>query len=225
MKKLAIIFGVLIAGSPFVSCKKMKDDIKDLKNQVSDLEKKNDTLKTWNSALQAQLNGVINSLGSDEPITATTTFTDDDGKTRTVTGTYKFKSTDYYTQSMYNNNDGTYDIYIERFSDVRWKEGAWVYFTYNPTTKAVTNISGGHYWNDYDPYYDNVYYYGTYTGLTKSLTVESFDMTTGAISIKFACSGTSAYTTAISQYDSPNQGAPVATTFSFAGKLKVFNTK
>ncbi|OQP61144.1 hypothetical protein A3860_05345 [Niastella vici] len=211
MKKLAIIFGVLIAGSPFVSCKKMKDDIKDLQSK--------------NSALQEQLDGVVSSLGSNEPITATTTFTDDDGKTRTVTGVYKFKSSDHSTQSMTNNNDGTYDIYIERFSDVSWNEGAYTSFTYNPTSKAVTNVSGGHYWSDADSYYDNAYYYGTGTGLTIGVTVDSLNMTTGATSIKFAASGTAAYTNSVSYWYSPNQGAPEATTFSFAGKLKLFSTK
>lgn len=224
MKKLAIILSVLIAGSPFVSCKKMKDDIKDLKNQVSELEKQNDTLKNNNSNLQQQLNGVINSLGSNEPIAATTTFTDDAGATRTVTGVYKFKSNDYYTQKMVKNTDGTYDIYVERFSDVSWEEGAWVEFTYNPTTKVATNISGGQYWSDADPYYDNARYEGSYTGLTTSVTVNSFDATTGAISLKFAASGTAAYTNAVYYWYSPNQGAPVSTTFTFDGKLKLFTT-
>ncbi|HEX6426051.1 MAG TPA: bZIP transcription factor [Niastella sp.] len=222
MKKLVIIFGVLIAGSPFVSCKKLKDDIKDLQSQVNDLEKQNDTLKNHNSVLQEQLNGVVSSLGSNEPIAATTTFEDDNGVTRTISGVYKFKSTDYYTQKLVKNTDGTYEIYIERFGDLNWNEGAWVGFTYNPTTKAVTNISGGQYWSDADSYYDNARYSGTTTGLTMNVTIESLDVTTGATSLKFSASGTSAYTNAVSYWYVPNQGKPVSTTFSFAGKLKLF---
>lgn len=223
MKKLVLIFGVLIAGSPFVSCKKMKDNIRDLKNKVTDLTNQNDTLKKHNSNLQEQLNGVINSLGSDEPISATTTFVDNNGSTRTVKGFYKFKAIDYRTQKLVKNNDGTYDIYIERFSDVEWYEGAWVSFTYNPTTKAVSNISGGHYWDDGDSYYDNARYEGNYTGLTMSVTVDSINLTTGDISLKFSASGTAAYTNAVDWYYSPNQGKPVATNFAFAGKLKLFD--
>jgi hypothetical protein len=232
MKKLLIVFGVVIAGSPFVSCKKMKDDIRDLKSQVTDLKKQNDTLKyqadtlkNRNSALQEKLNGVINSLGSDEPITATTTFQDNNGATRTVTGVYKFKSSDYSTQRAVKNSNGTYYIYIERFSDVNWYEGAWAEFTYNPTTKAVTDIYGGHYWNDADPYYDNARYMSSYTGtgLTLNITVDNFNTTTGDFSMKFAASATGTYTNAVDYWYSPNKGKSVSTNFAFTGKLKLFD--
>jgi hypothetical protein len=203
----------------------LKDDINDLKSQVNDLKNQNDTLKTYNSTLQQQLKGVINSLGSDEPITATTTFTDNAGTTRTVTGVYKFKSADYSTQKAVNNGDGTYSIYVERFSDVSWYEGAWAQFTYNPTTKAVTSITGGQYWNDEDPYNDYAYYTSSYggTGLTLAITVDKFDTTTGDFSMKFAATGTAAYTSAISSGYSPNQGKPDATNFTFTGKLRIFS--
>lgn len=221
MKKLAIIIGVLIAGSPFVSCKKMKDDIKDLKNEISDLQKQNDTLKEKNSLLANQADLIGSVIGSNEPVIATTTFEDNSGATRTISAVYKWKSIDYYTQYMMDNKDGTYYIYIERFSDVGWNEGAWIDFTYNPTTKAVTNFATRHYWRDYDPYSNRARYYGgSYTGLTLNFTVESFDLTTGAISVKMAASGTSAYTSAYSSY-APNPGKPVSTTLSFTGKLKL----
>ena len=220
MKKLLFVFGVFVAGSSLVSCnKKLKDDINDLKSQVSDLKNQNDTLKNNNADLQ-------HSLGSDEPITATTTFTDNAGATRTVTGVYKFKSTDNNTQKAVKNSDGTYYIYIERFSDVSWDEGASAEFTYNPTTKAVTDIYAQHYWSDEDPYSDRARYMSSYagTGLTLTVTVDNFDPTTGNISMKFAAAGTAAYTSAVSSYYSPNQGKPVATNFAFKGKLKIFTT-
>lgn len=213
MKKLLIAIGIFAIGSSLVSCnKKLKDDISDLKSQVNDLKNQNDTLK--------------NILGSDEPISATTTFTDNAGATRTVSGVYKFKSSDYATQKAVKNSDGTYYIYIERFSDVSWYEGVRAEFTYNPTNKAVTDIYVTHYWDDEDPYYDRARYMSSYTGtgLTLNLTVDNFDTTTGAISMKFAAAGTAAYTSAISSSYSPNQGKPVATNFSFAGKLKIFTT-
>ena len=214
MKKLVIIFGVLIAGSPFVSCKKLKDDIKELQSQVNDLEKQNDTLKNHNSALQERLNGIASALGSDEPITATTTFEDDKAATRTITGTYRLKSGDWNTQYMYNNNDGTYEVYIERFSDIDWSSGASVSFTYNPTTKAITNIGGSHYWSDADSYEDRARYFSGYSGLTMNVTIDNINVTTGDISLKFSASGTSVYTNAVNSYYVPNQGKPVATNFN-----------
>jgi hypothetical protein len=219
MKKSLVILSLLVAGSTlFSSCnKKLKDDIKDLKQQV-------DELKKHNSELQEQVNGVENILGSNEPIIATTTFTDNNNTTRTVVGAYKFKAGNSSTQRMYDNGDGTYDIYIERFSDVEWYEGAWVAFTYNPTTKAVTNKRGGQYWNDEDPYYNNARYDENYitTGLTFSITVNSLNLATGEISLNFSASGTAEYTNAVVYYYVPNKGKPVSTTFSFTGKLKVF---
>jgi hypothetical protein len=200
MKKLFLIFGVLIAGSPFVSCKKMKDDIKDLQNQVNNLNRQ---------------------LGSDEPITATTTFEDNNGTTRTVTGTYYFKSTDYYSQRMIKNSDGTYNIRIERFEGADGTDGVGVQFTYNPTTKAVTKIEASHDWTDADPYQNHAEYSGTYTGLTMTVTVENLDLTTGAISVKFSATGTAAYTSVVTS--NPNPGKPCSTNFSFVGKLKAFD--
>jgi hypothetical protein len=208
MKKLVIIFGVLIAGSPFVSCKKLKDDIKDLQHK--------------NSQLQEQLNGVMNTLGSDEPISATTTFEDNNGKTRTVTGLYRLKSADYSTQKMVKNNDGTYEIYVERIGDISWNEGAWASFTYNPTSKAVTDVSGGQYWNDADSYYDNANYSNSYSGATINLTVDSLNIETGATSLKFSASATATYTNSAPYYYVPNQGKPVSTNLTFVGKLKLF---
>lgn len=199
MKKLFLIFGVLIAGSPFVSCKKMKDDIKDLKDQVNTLNRQ---------------------LGADEPITATTTFEDKSGATKTATGTYYFKSTDYYSQSMIKNSDGSYDVRIERYEGADGTDGVSLRFTYNPTTKAVTKISGSHDWTDADPYQNYAEYSGTYAGLTMNVTVESLDLTTGAISVKFSASGTAAYTAVVT--DNPNPGKPCSTNFSFVGKLKAF---
>ncbi|MGE5107339.1 MAG: hypothetical protein ACM3H8_07330 [Sphingobacteriales bacterium] len=206
MKTSTMILSALVAGTTlFSSCtKSLKNDIKDLKQDVADIQ---------------------GSLGSNEPITATTTFVDDSDVTRTVTGIYKFKSGNAATQSMTRNPDGTYAIYIERFSDVEWYEGAWASFTYNPTTKAVTNKIGGHYWDDQDPYYDRAKYDENFfnTGLTMDIKVNNIDVATGDISISFSASGTSAYTTGVSYTWSPNQGKAVSTNFTFTGKLTIFS--
>ena len=222
MKKLLLILGVAIAGSPFVSCKKMKDDIKDLKNQVTDLKKENDTLK-------GQLNGVEDLIVAD-PISATTTFQDSTGATRTVSGTYKLKGSDYSSSHIIKNYDGaSYDVYIERIGDFNWDNGAYIQFNYNPTTKAVKNVSGQHYWADYDPYWDYARYKPTSAsvpnvGLTVSLTVDSLNMTTGATSIKFAASGNGTWTNSSDGYNTPMHGKPVTTNLTFVGKLKLFAT-
>jgi hypothetical protein len=220
MKRSLIIFGVLMAGSGFfTSCnKKLKDDVKDLRQQV-------DSLKKHNSELQERVNDVENILGSNEPIEVSTTFKDDNDSTRKISSLYKFKSSNQATQTLNKNAEDNYDIYIERFSDVEWEEGAWVAFTYNPVTKAITNKRGGHYWDDQDPYYDNARYeegYGNAGDLTLDINVKSINVATGDISLTFSASGNAAYTNDVPYYYTPNQGKVMSTTFSFTGKLKLF---
>jgi hypothetical protein len=221
MKKSLIIFGILITGTTFfTSCNKnLKDDIKDLRQQV-------DSLKKHNSELQESVNGVKNLLGSNEPARATTTFKDDNDSTRTITGVFYFKGGNNDTQSMTRNEDGTYSIYIERFSDVWSEEGAWVAFTYNPATKAITDPRAGQYWDDQDPYYDNIRYDANYTttGLTLDINIKSINVATGDISLTYTAAGTADYTNAMPYYYVPNQGKSVSSTFEFAGKLKLFTT-
>lgn len=212
MKKTVFFLSTLIAGaSMFTSCNK------DLKDDIKDLQKKN-------SELQEKVDGIEAVLGANEPILAVTTFTDNDNVTRKVEGTYKFKASNRETSSMVKNEDGTYDIYIERFSDVEWYEGAWVAFTYNPTTKAVTHKRGGQYWDNADPFYDNARYdEDSYsTGLTLTITLNNIDVATGAISLNFTAAGTADYTNGVYYYYVPNQGKPVSTSFAFTGKLSVF---
>ncbi len=218
MKKttLIVISALMIVSGFLTSCnKKLKEDIKELDSQVSDLKTKNDQL-------QGQIDGVNSILGSNEPITATTSFVDDDGVTRTWTDTYKFKSGNNSTQSMEANGDGTFDIYIERFSDVDWIEGAWLEFTYNPTSGAVTNAEGGHYWDWNLPYNDRTYFESDYTGCTVNITLSNINTTTGAISLSFSGTLDDAYGATYSTSYVPNDDKGATTTFSFAGTLKVY---
>lgn len=220
MKRSFLVFSIFAAGSLFfTSCNKnLKDDVKSLKSQVEELKK-------HNSELQEKVTGFDDVLGTNEPIIATTTYTDDDNKTRTVKNESRFKASGANTHSLINNGDGTYDIYIERFSDVNWDGGAWVAFTYNPTTKELTDQRGGHYWDDADPYYDNIRYTRDYTsnGLTVAITLKSIDLNTGDIALAFSASATGEFTSANPYYYVPNAGAPVSTTFEFAGKLRPFS--
>lgn len=204
MKKSFIIFGILLVGATsLTSCtKKLKDDIRDLRSE---------------------LNEVKDILGSSEPITAVSTFKDDNDVTRTIKDTYRFKAGNNSTQRMTKNSEDNYEIYIERFSDVEWYEGAWIEFTYNPATKAITNKRGGQYWDNPDSYYDNTRFEGdNVAGLSIDINIKNIDVNTGDISLTFTASGDDAYTNSLPYYYSPNQGKSMTTTLDFAGKLKVF---
>jgi len=210
MKRSFVVFSTLIiAALSFSSCNKnLKDDIKDLQRE--------------NSEMKEKLNGIANALGTDEPIKVTTTFKDYDNVSRTITETYSFKSSGTSTQSMVKYPNGKYEIYIERFSDVYWNDGAWVAFTYDPATKAITEKRGGHYWDDYGNYRSDAYYNedNYNTGLTFNINIKSIDLTTGTISLDVAISGTEEYSSGTSSV--PNSSSAVSTSFSFDGKLRVY---
>jgi len=212
MKRPLIIFSALIAGTLlFSSCNKnLKDDIKDLKKQ--------------NSELQEKLNGIANAIGSDEPITSTTTFKDRDNVARTITGTFNFKSSGRSTQSLVKYPDGTYEVYIERYGSLDWEEGAWVAFRYNPTTKAITEKRGGQYWNDYGNYNNKARFDEAEfsTGLTFTINIKKLDLTTGVISLDVNIAGTDEYANGANEWNLPSKGKAVTTSFSFDGKLRVF---
>lgn len=219
MKKRVILFGMLMAGSlAFTSC------TKNLKDDVSDLRKKMDSLTKSNAELEGQVGGIEVILGANEPITAITTFTDNNNATQTVKDTYKFKASNYYTQYARANSDGSYNIYIERFSEMYWNEGALVKFTYNPTTKEITEKRVYHYWDDQDKYYDRAaygYWELNHSGVQINITVNSFNATSGEISLNVSASGNADYSAAIGS-DAPNPGKPYNTNFSFIGKVKIF---
>jgi hypothetical protein len=198
----------LIGATIFSSCnKKLKDDIESMEKQVADLKDQ-----------QNQTDAI---LGANEPMTASTKFTDDNGDEKIVTDIYKFKSSDNSTQGLYDNGNGTFTVYIERFSDVDWQEGAVIRFIYNPETKEITDKSVRHYWSLNGPYNDNAYYYDYQTGATINVTINSINISTGNISVNVTASGDEQYS--YDYYDQvPNEGSPVTTTLSFSGKLKAF---
>ncbi|MDF2191524.1 hypothetical protein [Paraflavitalea sp. CAU 1676] len=221
MKKPAIILGIIMSGSlAFTSC------TKDLKNDISDLKKEVDSLHSSNDSIAGRLNGIDIILGANEPIVATTTFTDNSNATRTIKSTYKFKAGNSSTQVARGYADGTYEIYIERFGDVEWDEGAAVRFRYNPTTKAITEKRVYHYWDNADAYQDRAYYgegYDTHEGLTINITVNNFNITTGEISLNVSASGNADYATAVYNWGyAPANGKAYNTAFTFAGKVKVW---
>lgn len=211
MKRTFVVFGTLmIAALSFTSCNKnLKDDIKDLKKQNSDM--------------QDQLDGVAKMLGADEATTVTTTFTYNNAL-RTIKQTMGFKSADYYSSAMIKNSDNTYDIQIERYLDIWGYEGMKLEFNYNPATKTISEREVQHYWRDHGGYNSSVRYYegNIDLGLTFNINIKSIDLTTGAISVDADINGTKEYSETVSSSSVPVRGTAVKTTFAFEGKLKVF---
>lgn len=205
MKRSNIVHVILGLGMLFFSSctKHLKDDLRQLQQQYDDLS---------------------HGLGSDEPITATTTFKDEKGTTISITDTYKFKAGNYQSQSMTKLTDGTYNIDIVRFGDVDGGEGLGFSFNYNPTTKAVTRQWANHYWSDAGNYYSNALYdVSRYTkGLSFDINLGKLDVATGEISVNVKIEATEEYSKIVPAYYVPVVGSPVSTSFSFTGKLRIF---
>lgn len=212
MKRSFVVFGTLmIAALSFTSCNKnLKDDIRDLKKQNSDLQEK--------------LDGVENLLGADEATTVTTTFSDVNNIERIVRQTMKFKSADYYSSSMIKNDNNTYDIEINRYGDIWGDDGVRIEFTYDPATKTLSNKDVQHYWDDYGNYNSNARYRENYynTGLSFNISIKSIDLATGAISLNAEISGTKEYSENVNESYVPVRGSAVKTSFAFEGKLRVY---
>ena len=212
MKKLSIIF--LAFPLLFSSCNKK------LKNDLNDLEKSVQEQKDLNAGLQNQVNNVNSLLGSNEPMIAITTFKDDNNVDRSVSNTYSFKAGNYSTQYMEDNGDGTYDVYIERFSDVEWHEGASIGFTYDPVTKAITAPYIQHYWDWNISGYNDRAYYNIYSLPlpTMTITINSIDISSGYIDLTAVAQAVDGYNNTV-----PNSATACTTSLAFKGKLAVMN--
>lgn len=198
MKRSFVLFCALMVGAlSFSSCNKsLKDDVKDLRNQ----------------------------LGFDEPITATTTFTDYKNESRTVTGVYKFKDGASGSNALIKNADGTYEIRIERSDAVHGDDGVSLYFVYNPTTQKITYKESNHYWEDFGTSNSYAYVYqneNAIAGLTFNVDIKSFDQEAGSISVEVKIEATKEYCQN-NPGNVPNRNSGFTTTYTFSGKLKKF---
>ena len=167
------------------------------------------------SDLEDRVGKIENALGTNEPFTvkfSTKNYDDVDVVDNT---TYLFKSGGD-SEYIGINPDGTMSIYIERFSDVEWNEGAWIDFDYDPTTKEITNERAGTYFYNRFEQYMNTRFYSSDTECAITVTVNKIDTSTGLVDVSVEAS-----TTANSGYNY-FETKPMTGTFKFRGKLPVF---
>ena len=165
--------------------------------------------------LEDRINVIENALGTNEPFTVKFATKDDNNVDIIDNATYLFKAGGD-SEYIGKYTDGTMEIYIERFSDVDWYEGAWIEFTYNSATKAVSEVqSGTYFYNKFDDYVNTSFRYYD-TNCTINLKVNQIDVTTGLVDVSVESS-----TTAASGYNK-YEGKSMTGTFKFRGKLPVF---
>lgn len=220
MKNSVNIARILIAGSlAFTSC------TKDLKNDISNLKKNAAAQHSKIDSIAERMDNIDIILGANEPITVTTTFADDNNSTRTIKGTYSFKSSNNVTQFARAQEDGSYLIHVERYLGIYSEERVSVLFRYDPASKEITQKEVVHEWDDADSYFDNASYgdyYANHEGLSINISVNNFNTTTGEISLAVAASGNADYATLMHYYNRSPNNTPYSTSFSFTGKVKIF---
>lgn len=211
---LSIFIGCLIS---FSSCNKnLKDDLADVQRRIDSLDK-------INADLRKKLAEWGKLTGSNEPIIFNTTFEDNNGGKRQIKGMYNLKGNAGSFNAMRSTEDGKIYVKISRVGNSEVLEQIELAFFYDPESKSVSNIGCAHYWNDFDPYRNRIYYnpYLVDNGLTQELKIQKFDLQTGEIVLSYVAHADGYYTGAagMSEYV-PNPGRPVSTEFSFSGKLE-----
>jgi hypothetical protein len=166
--------------------------------------------------LEDRLDKVENALGTNEPL-------DIDFQTKNLEdldiskkASFLFKSKGY-NEYIEDNQDGTYDVYIERYYDVFGNEGAWIFFEYNLSTKEITNKQARVYFYDrFGRYINPIFSDDAASGNTLTLDVKSINVETGVVDVNVTAS------TIETSTNNEYSGKPMNCTFSFKGKLDVF---
>lgn len=193
LKLRPILFLILPLMVVMSSC--LKGDLEDLEKQLSDLE---------------------NALGSNEPLAINFTTETTDGDAIVKKTNYLFKSLGYYNNYMRDNQDGTFDIYIERYGDLDWNEGAWIYFEYDSETETFSDEEAGVYFYDKFGRWVNPDFDPDYAGHTFELEINSINTETGQVSVSIVANTDE--TASNNEYS----GKPMSCSFEFNGKLQVY---
>ena len=222
MKKA--IYTLAILSSIFISCNgDLKDDIDDLETSLSEtqasLSETQASLsetEAENEALQSELDELSEELddsaaGFFKPISTTHEYSYDTDNP--ITEEFDFFGTDDNEIFLYDYDDGTYYFYIYIYNGNDYAE---IGFDYD----SSTGIADDDFYYDYalseNIYGDYVYMYG-YDGQSyndTSITVNSFDTSTGEISITLVSEYTADYS--YSEYDTAG-----TLTMTFDGTAKV----
>ncbi len=165
--------------------------------------------------LEDRLDKIESALGTNEPLSIDFESTNLEDVGIIEKTSYLFKSGGY-NEYIRDNGDGTYDVYIERFGDVNWNEGAWIFFEYEASTQETSNESAGVYFYDQFGRNVNPTFSNEYTGNTFSLDVQSINIETGAVNVSVSASTDETAT------NNEYTAKPMSCQFSFSGTLKVF---
>lgn len=165
--------------------------------------------------LEDRVGRIEKTLGTNEPLTVEFATENSNNVAINKNATYYFKPGG---DEEYMGIVGT-TVYveIERFSDVEWYEGAYIYFEYDTETKEISDPEVTTYFNDQFGTYRNYEFYSWSSGATINVKVNSINIETGKIDVSVEASTTANY--GYNEYS----GKPMTGSFRFKGKLPVFD--
>lgn len=166
-------------------------------------------------SLENRIDKVEGSLGTNEPLKVDFSTKNSNDIDIINKRSYLFKSGDN-DEAIWDNGNGTFYVYVERFGDVEWYEGAWIEFEYNEETKEVTNASAGTYFYNQFGNYESLSFNDNNDANSVQVDVNTFNSETGKISVNVTASSEAAYS------GNRYEGKPMNLDMSFRGKLRVF---
>ncbi len=167
--------------------------------------------------LEDRIDKVEDALGANEPLKATFSTTNSNNEVVAKETSFKFKSNSN-SEAIWDYQNGEYYVYIERFADVEWEEGAWLEFYYNPETQEISGENFGVYFHDQYGSYRNHRFYGNNDGNTVEIKVLAFNAETGKVSVEVEGS------TDASAENNSFSGKTMTGTLKFRGNLRVFKS-
>lgn len=165
--------------------------------------------------LRTRVDGINNTLGMDAPLTV-------EFDTKNDLNHAVVKNTVFYYVShngnyfMRETEDGFYEVYLEKYSDIDWTESAWMYFEYNPETGEVKTSQVGIRFYSHDLDEVETWFNDAQPTADVKYTVKEFDAATGRVSFTMEANSTADYT--LNYYTNK----PMNMTASFKGNLDVY---
>lgn len=166
--------------------------------------------------LEDRLDKVEDALGTNEPLKVDFRTTNDDNQEVAIKKEFLFK-TGGYDEYFEVYSDGWVYVYIERFSDVEWSEGARIYFSYNLDTKEISDEGSRIYFYDKQGNWINPYFAPDYIGHTFSIKVNSINAETGLVDVDVT--GSTSENADYNEFE----GKPMSIKLNFRGKIDVYN--
>ncbi len=199
MKKIALNLSIVVLLLTGASCnKKLKKEIEELDNSVSELKDKNATLEGQLTNTQNTLNNIDAALETNNPITWT--FNGSYNGTNTINGTYMDKlliDSKADVQYISSPSGNIRNIYIEKAEDFDWENYAYIDINVDVTTNTL--ISGDIWGETYVQEGGGSDLYGyAYTGNSPNytLTANSINVntSTGEVDLDLNWSNSAGYT-------------------------------